>query len=71
MYTGKKKKKKKKEQLQAVLMRNQELEEHVFSAERILEDTSLLQFYTGFQSKAMFLACFNFLKRSALSMRMW
>ena len=59
------------EQLQAVLMRNQELEEHVFSAERILEDTSLLQFYTGFQSKAMFLACFNFLKRSALSMRMW
>ena len=48
------------EQLQAVLMRNQELEEHVFSAERILEDTSLLQFYTGFQSKAMFLACFNF-----------
>ena len=44
---------------------------HAFSAERILEDNDLLQFYTGFSSKDMFMACFDFLKDSAESVRTW
>ena len=52
-------------------LKNRELETHVFSAGRILEDANLLQFYTGFQSKSMFMACFNFLKSSASSMHTW
>ena len=43
----------------------------VFSAKRILEDNDLLQFYTGFSSKDMFMACFDFLKDSAESVRTW
>ena len=47
------------------------LKAHIFCAERILEDQSQLQFYTGFSSKKMFMACFNFLKLSMESSVSW
>ena len=47
------------------------LKTHIFCAERILEDQSQLQFYTGFSSKKMFMACFNFLKLSMESLVSW
>ena len=40
-----------------------------FSIERVKDDYKLVSFYTGFSSYLMFLACFNFLKRSAEVMR--
>ena len=42
-----------------------------FSIERVKDDDKLVSFYTGFSSYLMFLACFNFLKRSAEVMRGW
>lgn len=44
---------------------------HVFSVERFKGDDKLITFYTGFTSYVMFLACFNFLRRSAEVMRSW
>ena len=46
-----------------------ENERNALLAHVILEDNGLLQFYTGFSSKDMFMACFDFLKDSAESMR--
>ena len=53
----------------------QDGQEHAFSTilSGIKNSTKLLSFYTatGFTSYLMFQACFNFLKDSAVSMRIW
>ena len=59
------------ERLERLEVREKELEEHVFSAERIMESAELLQFYSGFQSKGLFMAFFRILLESAKSMRSW
>ena len=59
------------EHLQAALVNNNQWEKHLFSAERILEGPSLLQFYTDLQWKAMLMSCLNYLQRSALSTKTW
>lgn len=43
----------------------------VFSVERFKSDDKMIAFFTGFSSYLMFLACFNFLRRSAEVMRGW
>ena len=53
------------ERLERLEVREKELEKHVFSAERIMESTELLQFYSGFQPNGLLMACFRFLWKSA------
>ena len=43
----------------------------MFCADRILEDSEKLQYYTGFSSRSMVMACCTFLEEGANTRRTW